>query len=41
MELKRYKLSEIIDCFISGDWGEEKVNNIGDIDLIPYSKSLS
>ena len=23
MELKKYKLGEFIDCFISGDWGEE------------------
>ncbi len=23
MELRKYRLNEIIDCFISGDWGEE------------------
>ena len=47
MELKKYKLSEIIDCFISGDWGEEtpteeaqnEVYCVRGADIVPISQS--
>jgi type I restriction enzyme, S subunit len=47
MELKKYKLGEIIDCFIPGDWGEDAptaeaqngVYCIRGADIVPISHS--